>query len=1123
MSPFSNDMFSLGFGSPEEPDGQPDPSKVINALEKLDIKVLESLMNSLQDNGAILAKVDGKTKENIANRLQSTNDSVERVATKLKTAIGNSLESASVVQSKLNTRARKDGFDLTSKASELMYSPKEGRTTTKLREDVRKWQQRTRLNPNSANFAQEKSSAIQDLRRVVAKSTAGSAKPIVPSHLIVPLIDAGIKPGEVDYVEIMDDGSVHVEHPGGVVHLDNPGTWPTPSGFTDPQPLPPQDEPQGDTPIPIPGVHDETPIEVVQELPITMPPETWPDGTVPGEIPDGSCPTCQMPVCVCQQEPGEKMCPEPGDIINVTNNYGDTRYENPPDYPGEVEPTEPTPVEVTVTMPPPEPKEEEEEPPQFVVWCNPETGAYFTALETSPPPGAQISIYPVARGKTPALALVEARGKSKIRWQPIEKDLGPAFVRDTRTFCSIHAYKDYEIMAFGGYEPTNPRNFAEAAFGLSGANVQKLKDRTQKSYDRGDISWLSYTAWMGFYGLADWINETFESLTGMWGVDIAGFSSDMMGRLVIGFLAQWITEDLKYLKIPFEYGSQEKLPLKFPSEIQAMNAFISGEIDADTWGLWTRMNGFCVEPMSKLINFHRTKFNPLQLLLLLRREAIDEETYKETFKQWGYMGDEDPNMFELMNRYVPPIQDLVRFMVRDVFDPQKRDIYAPDTGFTEKWSDKAKEYGEYQGIKPDVAELYWRAHWVMPPTGALYDFYHRNRVESPPGQPKFGYKELTEALAINDNNPKFIPYLIQSSQHLLTRVDVRRAYRLGILQDIDVENNYKMRGYSDKDASSLKEYAIQDKEQFLLARRETKLYRNGVIGLDEWRRAILKYNPTAEQMQYVEYITGLERRAPLVKKCIRYVEKQYIEGDIDMQEARVLLQRLGLAPDNVNDKVQELFCVKQHEPKSLTVGQLGERFLRGMIGRPALENNLEEIGYEVGDSMRIADIYESRLLEKQMKEFERNRKQRLAEARREGKEADAMAAKAKRMTEKMQKARVKRKQAEDRRQLRILKATQKLSKCLGIDLEVGTSLIQAALYGMETIYSYTSEERTTLIERSVDGCKEYSVEGFDAEWRRVADSFGRLEGFDLDGGTRASSPNIVNRIQTPGDNGSAGK
>ena len=458
------------------------------------------------------------------------------------------------------------------------------------------------------------------------------------------------------------------------------------------------------------------------------------------------------------------------------------------------------------------------------------------------------------------------------------------------------------------------------------------------------------------------------------------------------------------------------------------------------------------------------------------------------------MGDADSTQFELVNKFIPPIQDLVRFMVRDTFDQDVVDLLRTDEGFTDKWQNEALEWGDWQGIPDDVAKMYWRAHWQIPSTGQLFDIYHRNRVEPNETEGKFTFNKLKSTLQINDNLPSMIPYLEQISEHLPTRVDIRRAYRLGAIDETQVENNYKMRGYSDANAKIMVKYADNDKEQFLMGRREVKLYRDGLISDAEFVQGMQKYDPKPEMFDYIYKITEAERRAPVIKRCLKQLEKQYLERAIDDDELQQRLDELNVPVVTQERFKEELACLKKSEYKELTANQLCTLYSGGQIAGWLFIERLEKLGYERPEAFEIKmlcdwkiDAREAKINEKAMEAAEKERKRLAKEAAKELAKQERAEARTERMRE-------KRKLANDRRQIRILKVINKLAKCNETSVEVAGGLVRAAMTSLGTLYPFTAEERVSIMERTVEKCKPKTAIEFNAQWVRLANEFDRIQG-----------------------------
>ena len=62
MSPFSEGMFGLGYGQPDKPDNEPDPQKVMDILDGLNLKTVESIMQRLTGVAKQLEDTDLKAR-----------------------------------------------------------------------------------------------------------------------------------------------------------------------------------------------------------------------------------------------------------------------------------------------------------------------------------------------------------------------------------------------------------------------------------------------------------------------------------------------------------------------------------------------------------------------------------------------------------------------------------------------------------------------------------------------------------------------------------------------------------------------------------------------------------------------------------------------------------------------------------------------------------------------------------------------------------------------------------------------------------------------------------------------------------------------------------------------------
>jgi hypothetical protein len=123
---------------------------------------------------------------------------------------------------------------------------------------------------------------------------------------------------------------------------------------------------------------------------------------------------------------------------------------------------------------------------------------------------------------------------------------------------------------------------------------------------------------------------------------------------------------------------------------------------------------------------------------------------------------------------IPPVADIITMAVREAFTPEI-----------------AARFGQYQDLPPDFvqwvgkkglsrewAERYWAAHWSLPSPQQGFEMLHRNIISK---------EELQLLLRALDIMPFWRDKLIQSAYEPLTRIDTRRMYQLGVLNEPQVK------------------------------------------------------------------------------------------------------------------------------------------------------------------------------------------------------------------------------------------------------------------------------------------------------------------------------------------------
>jgi hypothetical protein len=176
----------------------------------------------------------------------------------------------------------------------------------------------------------------------------------------------------------------------------------------------------------------------------------------------------------------------------------------------------------------------------------------------------------------------------------------------------------------------------------------------------------------------------------------------------------------------------------------------------------------------------------------LNRGFIDEAEADFHLEKAGYGDPAKHALLELRN-IIPGTTDLVRMAVREVFNPQLRRELTLDAEFPAPFADWAAKLG----ISEEWAGNYWAAHWDLPSPSQGYEMLHRGLITD---------QQLADLLKALDYAPVWRDKLQAISYNPITRVDLRRLYKMGIITEAQVKDGYKALGYNDERAGWLTEF-----------------------------------------------------------------------------------------------------------------------------------------------------------------------------------------------------------------------------------------------------------------------------------------------------------------------------
>ena len=335
---------------------------------------------------------------------------------------------------------------------------------------------------------------------------------------------------------------------------------------------------------------------------------------------------------------------------------------------------------------------------------------------------------------------------------------------------------------------------------------------------------------------------------------------------------------------------------------------------------------------------------------LLRGEMTD--LVHDQWLRWAGYSDENVELIKKLYWDIPTPSDLVRMAVREVFSPEivsefgLHDDFPPDFNY---WAGQI-------GISPDWALAHWGAHWDLPSASQGFEMRHRDVIDD---------RQLDLLLRVQDVMPFWRDKLRAITYHPVTRVDIRRMYRAGVVDRDKVLRVYKDLGYTPEDAEFLTEYVTRDVgdiDMNLPRASIEKAYEDRLFTRDEAAYAIAGLGYPADQVEMFLDLVDLRVEGRLAALAEDIVETDFKRGAIGEGAVRSQLGLLGVPAERVDLLVNLWSRQAAVKDQDLTSAQLLRLFRAGVIGEPVLRGRLGRQGYneqDVGYLIELSDPEEA--------------------------------------------------------------------------------------------------------------------------------------------------------------------
>lgn len=306
----------------------------------------------------------------------------------------------------------------------------------------------------------------------------------------------------------------------------------------------------------------------------------------------------------------------------------------------------------------------------------------------------------------------------------------------------------------------------------------------------------------------------------------------------------------------------------------------------------------------------------------LRKIGIHPD-YTELYKELAYV--------------IPPVADIITMAVREAFTPE----IAARFGQYEDFPAPLAEWGKKKGLSEDWTQRYWAAHWALPSPSQGFEMLHRGVIDT---------ADLQMLLRAQDVMPFWRDKLTKIAYRPLTRVDVRRMYREGVLDEAGVYEAYLYHGYSDKNAEAMTEFTVKwvlSQQAKFTSKDVIAAYTKRMINKSEARELLADLGIKYEAIAYILSRADYKRLWDLTDEKIKGIRNLYKKGVYDENAARDQLSKLALPAEQITVLFEQWWFEKRGElaptwTKAETLNFAGE----GIITKDRARIELERMGYD---------------------------------------------------------------------------------------------------------------------------------------------------------------------------------
>lgn len=355
-----------------------------------------------------------------------------------------------------------------------------------------------------------------------------------------------------------------------------------------------------------------------------------------------------------------------------------------------------------------------------------------------------------------------------------------------------------------------------------------------------------------------------------------------------------------------------------------------------------------IQAPMKTLEYELNELFPHQLLNigeyqdLLNRGVITEKQFNDELSKMGLDSDKRKQLITLATS-IPSVSDFIRFAVREVFTPNTAQAY----GLFEDYPTELTKQVKLCGLSPDYAKYFWAAHWELPSYTQGVDMYHRQIID---------YDELTLLLKSLDVMPYWRDKMIKLSEMNFTRVDVRRMYQLGVMNDQEVVRAYRDLGYSQDKATKMMEFTKSSTKKAAKSSTAAEIinaFEAGIYSQGEVTEKLKSLGYKQDSIDVKLKLSQYKKDHKYLTQYLTSLKKVFIDGNINETSVHAELNKLGLS----SPAVAELIKAWSLEIKPKVTLPTKAELLKWLGGEVISETKCREMLGKLGYQNEWVNIY----------------------------------------------------------------------------------------------------------------------------------------------------------------------